>query len=140
MSVTFALPTVMGLPNGTGSSLFLTSWIGAPPASPSAHRRVVVERADDELGRRRGAVDRQLGPVAHEQRQRPAVVEVRVRYHRRVEPVQLPEVRRQGPLPSGLMPASTSTLRRAEVEQVAAAAHLPRPRQGRGKRVGRGLA
>ena len=34
VNVIFASPTVMGLPNGTETSLFPTSWIGAPPATP----------------------------------------------------------------------------------------------------------
>src|SRR5215207_2896171 len=101
-----------------------------PASQPSAHRRMVVERADDELGRGRGAIDRHLRPVAHQQRQRPTVVQVRVRYNRRVEPIQLPKVRRQGSPAVGLDAGVDQHPRRAEVEQVAAAAHFPGPAQG----------
>jgi hypothetical protein len=34
VSVIFASPTLSGLPKGTGTRRFLTSWIGAPPGSP----------------------------------------------------------------------------------------------------------
>jgi hypothetical protein len=34
VSVTVASPIFSGLPNGTGTSLFLTSWMGAPPGRP----------------------------------------------------------------------------------------------------------
>src|SRR3712207_4718066 len=67
-----------------------------PTRNTPAHRCVVVERADDELGGGWGAVDRNLRSVPNQQRQRAAVVQVRVRYHRRVEPVEPLEVRCYG--------------------------------------------
>jgi hypothetical protein len=54
---------------------------------------------------------------------------MRVRYHRRVEPVESSEVRRGGPPAVGFDPRVHQYPRCAEVEQVAAAAHLPGPAQ-----------
>src|SRR5919107_6317645 len=67
---------------------------GCATWQPAAHRRVVVERADYELRRRGRTVDRHLGPVSYQQRQCPAVVQVRVRYNSRVEPIKPAEVGR----------------------------------------------
>src|SRR5215218_9425311 len=101
-----------------------------PAGQPAAHRGVVVERADYELRRRGRTVDRHLGPVSHQQGQRPAVVEVRVRYDGRVEPIQSAEVGRYGAAPVRFDPRIDQNPRLAEVEEVAAATHLSRPSQG----------
>jgi hypothetical protein len=90
---------------------------------------VVVERAHYELRRRRRTVDRHLRPVAHQEGQCPAVVQVRVRYYSRIQPVEFSEVRRQGSPAVGFDPRVDQHPRRPEVQQVAAAAHLPGPAQ-----------
>src|SRR5215207_10549479 len=97
---------------------------GCAAWQPAAHRRVVVERADYELRRRGRAVDRHPRPVSHQQGQRPAVVQVRVRYDGRVEPVERAEVGRYGAASVGFDPRVDQYPRLAEVEQVAAATHL----------------
>src|SRR5215213_7484391 len=97
---------------------------------PAAHRRVVVERADYELCRGGRTVDRHLRPVSHQQGQRPAVVQVRVRYNGRVEAIKPAEVGRYGAASVRIDPRVNQNPRLAEVEEVAAATHLTSPSQG----------
>src|SRR5829696_769506 len=97
---------------------------------PAAHRRVVVERADYELCRGGRTVDRHLRPVSHQQGQRPAVVQVRVRYNGRVEAIKPADVGRYGAASVRIDPRVNQNPRLAEVEEVAAATHLTSPSQG----------
>src|SRR5918995_518538 len=71
-----------------------------------------------------------LGPVPHQQGKRPAVVQVRVRYDGRVEPIESAEVGRYGAASVGFDPRVDQNPRLAEVEEVAAATHLSSPSQG----------
>src|ERR671911_20019 len=65
-----------------------------------------------------------MWPLSHQQGQRPAVVQVGVRYHGRVESIETAEVRRHGAASVGFDPRVDQDSRLAEVQQVAAAAHL----------------
>src|SRR5829696_6745955 len=103
---------------------------GCAAGQPAAHRRVVVERADYELRRRGRTVDRHPRPVSHQQGQRPAVVQVRVRYNGRVEPIKPAEVGCYGAASVRFDPRVNQNPRLAEVEEVAAATHLTSPPKG----------
>ena len=96
---------------------------------PAAHRRVVVQRRGYELRRGGRAVDRDVRLVAHEERQRPAVVEVRVGDDRGVQPLDGPKVRGQRSPAVGLYPGVDEDARAPEVQEMAAAADLPGPAQ-----------
>src|SRR5919112_1381997 len=123
-------PDVERLAEGYGDEPLTDLVDGRAAGQSAAHRRVVVERADYELGRRGRTVDRQPRPVPDQEGQRPAVVEVRVRYDGRIEPVQSAEVGRHGAASVGFDPRVDQDPRLAEVEQVAAATHLAGPSQG----------
>src|ERR671938_597334 len=103
---------------------------GCAARQPAAHRGVVVERADYELRRRGRTVDRHLGPASHQQGQRPAVVQVRVRYNGRVEPIEPAEVGRNGAASVGFDASVDQNPRLAEVEEVTAATNFSSPSQG----------
>src|SRR5215204_3486214 len=89
-------PDIQRLAEGYRDQPFTDLMDRCASGQPAAQRRVLVERADYALRRRRRTVDRQLRAVSHERGQRPAVVQLRVGYNGRVEPLQPAEVGRYG--------------------------------------------